>query len=411
MKRIGLIVNPIAGMGGKVGLKGTDGAIVDAARALGAVPQASGKAARALRRLAPVEDRFEMLTCPGEMGAAAVEAAGLSGLSGHEVIATGNGPIGRSQSAGPERPSGPRRPTGPEQLTGPEPTGPEHTKEAAREMMRRGVDLLLFAGGDGTARDIADVVGVEVPTLGIPAGVKIYSGVFATTPENAGNLAARFVSAGTSTTLREAEVVDVDEEAMRQGRLSASLYGSMYVPVAPQMVAGPKSGGAGDVDAVASAARDVARAMEPGCLYIVGPGTTTRAVTRHLGLDGTLLGVDAILDGQFVGTDVNEQQLLGLLDEADSRGSEGSARARIIMGVIGGQGYIFGRGNQQIGPEVIRRVGRENVVVVATAAKLLSLTRGVMLVDTGDPELDRELEGFTRVVVGSHEETLFRVEA
>jgi predicted polyphosphate/ATP-dependent NAD kinase len=376
-------------MGGRVGLKGTDGAIVDAARALGAVPQAGSKAARALRRLSPVTDQMEILTCPGEMGAAAVEAAGLSGF---EVIPMREGPTGS------EQPTGSDQPTSSEQ-----PTGPEHTKEAAREMLRRGVDLLLFAGGDGTARDIAEAVGPELPVLGIPAGVKVYSGVFATTPENAGNLAAQFVTAGPSATLREAEVVDVDEEAMRLGRLSASLYGYLRVPVAPQMVAGPKSGSPGDVEALAAAARGVARAMEPDCLYIVGPGTTTRAVTRHLNLDSTLLGVDAILDGRFVGKDVNEQQLLALLDDAGC--------ARIIVGVIGGQGYIFGRGNQQIGPQVIRRVGRENVVVVATAAKLLSLTRGVMLVDTGDPELDREIEGFMRVVVGSDEETLFRVEA
>ena len=380
MRKVGLIVNPIAGMGGRVGLKGTDGAIVCAARELGAVPQASAKAARALRRLSPAADRFEILTCPGEMGVAAVESAGLTG---HEVFLPGAGPTDDG-------------------TTDPQPTSPEHTKEAAREMARRGVDLLLFAGGDGTARDIAEVVGSELPTLGIPAGVKIYSGVFATTPENAGNLAARFVSAGPATTLRQAEVVDVDEEAMRQGRLSASLYGYLSVPVAPQMVAGPKRGGAGGVDATVSAARGVARTMEPGCLYIIGPGTTTRTVLRHLNLDGTLLGVDAVLDGRFVGKDLTEEGILALLEEAD--------RARIIVGVLGGQGYIFGRGNQQIGPDVIRRVGRDNLVVVATAAKLLSLTRGVLLVDTGNPTLDSELEGFMRVVVGVDEETLFRVE-
>ena len=138
-------------------------------------------------------------------------------------------------------------------------------------------------------------------------------------------------------------------------------------------------------------------------MYIVGPGTTTRTVARHLGLDSTLLGVDAILDGRFVGRDLNERQLLALLEEADSKESVRSDRVRIVVGVIGGQGYIFGRGNQQIGPQVIRRVGRENVVVVATAAKLLSLTRGVLLVDTGDPGLDQELEGFIRVVVGVDE--------
>lgn len=379
MKRVGLIVNPIAGMGGRVGLKGTDGAIVDAARALGAVPQASRKAARALRRLSPVADRIEILTCPGEMGAAAAESAGL----------------GASEVTGVAGP-----PTTP---ASPEPTGPEHTKEAAREMARRGVDLLLFAGGDGTARDIAEVVGLEPPALGIPAGVKIYSGVFATTPENAGNLAAQFVAGGPSPTLREAEVVDVDEEAVRLGRLSASLYGHLRVPVARQMVSGPKSGAPGDADALAAAARSVARAMEPDCLYVLGPGTTTRAIALSLNLDSTLLGVDAILGGRLVGQDLNERQLLALLEDA--------GRARVVVGVIGGQGYIFGRGNQQIGPQVIRRVGREGIIVVATVAKLLSLARRVLLVDTGDPELDRELEGFMRVVVGAEEETLFRVEA
>ena len=371
VKRVGLIVNPIAGMGGRVGLKGTDGAIVDTARALGAVPQAGCKAARALRRLSPVADRIEILTCPAEMGAAAAESAGLSAYE----VTGGAGPT----------------------------TTPEHTKEAAREMARRGVDLLLFAGGDGTARDIAEVIGLEPPALGIPAGVKIYSGVFATTPENAGNLAAQFVGAGPSPTLREAEVVDVDEEGVRLGRLSASLYGYLRVPVARQMVSGPKSGAPGDVDALAAAAWSVARAMEPDCLYVIGPGTTTRAITLPLNLDSTLLGVDAILGGRFVGQDLNERQLLALLADAD--------RARIIVGVIGGQGYIFGRGNQQIGPDVIRHVGRDNIIVVATVAKLLSLTRRVLLVDTGDPELDRELEGFMRVVVGADEETLFRVEA
>jgi predicted polyphosphate/ATP-dependent NAD kinase len=393
MRKVGLIVNPIAGMGGRVGLKGTDGDILDTARALGAVPQAGHKAARALRRLAASVEEFELLTCPGEMGAAAAESAGLSGFG---VVEVEGGPETGDVLDGAPAEDGP--------------TGPAHTKSAAREMLRRGVDLLLFAGGDGTARDIAEIVGLEVPTLGIPAGVKIYSGVFATSPENAGNVAARFVAAGTSS-LREAEVVDVDEEAMRQGRLSVSLFGSMHVPVAVQMVAGPKTGGAGDVEAVASAARDVARSMEPGCLYIIGPGTTTQSVARHLGLDGTLLGVDAILDNQFVGTDLSEQQILTLLDEAESRGSGESAPARIIVGVIGGQGYIFGRGNQQIGPKVIRRVGKDHIVVVCTASKLMSLTRGVLLVDTGDPELDRELQGFRRVVVGVDQETLFRVGA
>ncbi len=368
---VGLIVNPIAGMGGSVGLKGTDGPVIDTARALGAVPQAGLKAVRALRRLSPVAERLEILTCPDEMGARAVEAAGLSG---RVVVSAREGA-----------------------------SGPEDTQEAVRAMAGRDVDLLLFAGGDGTARDVADVVGPSLPALGIPAGVKVYSGVFATTPENAGNLAAQFLGAGQVTDLREAEVVDVDEAAVREGRLSASLYGYLRVPSAPQLVAGAKSGSARDERALGGIAHSIARGMEPDCLYVIGPGTTTRTIVRHLGLESTLLGVDVVCNGQFVGTDLSERQLLALL--------EGGKRARIIVGVIGGQGYIFGRGNQQIGPQVIKKVGRDNILVVATAAKLLSLTRGVLLVDTGDPALDRELQGFIRVVSGNEEETLFRVQA
>lgn len=358
-------------MGGSVGLKGTDGAdAVQAARALGAEPRAGLKAVRALRRLSPIAERLEMVTCPDEMGGWAVETAGLSA---HLLQSCRGGDL----------------------------TGPDDTKDAAREMLRRKVDLLLFAGGDGTARDIADVIGHVLPALGIPAGVKIHSGVFATTPENAGNLAALYLTGEGTVPLREAEVMDIDEDAARHGRLSASLHGYLMVPSAASLIQGPKSASSREEDAIAGIASSVARGLETDCLYIIGPGSTTRAIARYLDLDSSLLGVDIVRNGAFLGKDLGERQILALLDEGK--------RARIIVGVVGGQGYIFGRGNQQIGPRVIRRVGREHITVVATPAKLLALSRGALLVDTGDPELDRELHGFIRVVTGSDEETLFRV--
>ena len=151
-----------------------------------------------------------------------------------------------------------------------------------------------------------------------------------------------------------------------------------------------KAGGvAGEERALNDIATEVIAGMQPGALYILGPGTTTRTVMERLGLPKTLLGVDAVRDGELAGADLTEADLLALVDAAPE--------AHIVVTVIGGQGHIFGRGNQQISPAVIRRVGAGHIIVIATQTKLLSLEGRPLLVDTGDPALDEELSGYAKV--------------
>ena len=234
-------------------------------------------------------------------------------------------------------------------------TTPADTEQAARDLLAAGVDLILFAGGDGTARNICGAVGDRVPVIGVPAGVKIHSAVYATTPAAAGDVAALYLHerpAGVQ--LREGEVMDIDEEAFRENRVSAHLYGYMTVPYARGLTQSAKAGGvAGEERALNDIATEVVAGMQPGALYILGPGTTTRTVMERLGLPKTLLGVDAVRDGALAGADLTEDELLALVAAAPE--------AFIVVTVIGGQGHIFGRGNQQISPAVIRRVGAGHV--------------------------------------------------
>jgi len=384
VKRLGFIVNPVAGVGGRVGLKGSDGAdIVRRALELGAVRESPHRAQLALRRLVPLREHFEMVTYAGEMGADEARACGfLTTVAGS--------------------------PAGPAQTTAAD------TEAAARALRDAEVDLLLFAGGDGTARNVFNAVGDSVAVLGIPAGVKIHSAVFANTPAAAGDLAALYLQGRREAMrLREAEVMDIDEEAFRHGHVSARLYGYLRVPYQRTLVQSAKAGGvAGDAAELAGVARDVVNDMPPATIYLLGPGTTTRAIGEALGLPKTLLGVDAVRDRELVGVDLSEAQIVELLDRFGGGQPGGVApRARIVITAIGGQGHIFGRGNQQLSPRVIRRVGLDHVIVVATQTKLLSLGGGPLLVDTGDPALDAELGGYTKVVTGLGERMMYRVSA
>jgi predicted polyphosphate/ATP-dependent NAD kinase len=277
------------------------------------------------------------------------------------------------------------------------------TRAAAAELERRRVELVLFAGGDGTTRDIYDAVGERLPILGIPTGVKMHSGVFATTPEHAGEVVASFIAAGPRVRLREAEVVDVDEEAVRCGTLATRLYGAARVPEDRLRMQAAKAGTVASDDAALDAVcARLAAAMDPRRVYVLGPGTTTRRVMRHLGLPKTLLGVDAVRGGRVVGADLGERGLLELLD--------GEA-ATLVVGVVGGQGALFGRGNQQLSPAVIRRIGSENIEVVAGLHKLVALDPPWLRVDTGDPDLDAELAGYRRVHVAPGRTLVYKVAA
>ncbi len=375
-KRLGLIVNPVAGLGGRVGLKGSDGAAIQRrARALGATPRAQERARQALERLGPARDELVIVTYPGEMG------ANVTRVSGFDPTVIGVGSIT------------------------PGATTPEDTRRAARAMARRGVDLLLFAGGDGTARDVYEAVGDRVPALGIPAGVKIHSAVYAANPPSAGDLANAFL-VGRVSRLREAEVMDIDEQAVRRGVVSARLYGYLRVPFERRMLQGLKTPTRpGERAAQQAIGAAVAREMAADCLYVVGPGTTTRAIAERLGVRKTLVGVDVFSADALVAADVNESQLLALLEEG--------RRARIVVTPIGGQGYILGRGNQQISPPVIRRVGGEHIIVVSTLDKIHALGGRPLLVDTGDRALDEALVetlgGYVKVITGYHERIVYRV--
>jgi predicted polyphosphate/ATP-dependent NAD kinase len=202
----------------------------------------------------------------------------------------------------------------------------------------------------------------------------------------------------------QAEVMDIAEEAFRQGRVTAELFGYLTVPADENRVQGGKAGRAqSEENALDAIAYHVMDNLIPGCLYILGTGSTLFGIKQRLGFEGTLLGVDAMRDGELVAADVTEQQLLDLL------GPEGSTEARIVVTVIGGQGYIFGRGNQQLSPRVIERVGRENIIVVATKGKLAALRGRPLLVDTGKEETNEAV--WHAVIVGYHEQMAVRVSA
>ncbi len=356
MKRIGLIINPVAGMGGSVGLKGTDGN-VEEARRRGAVPQAGERAKAALAQVRPARGKEVcFLTCAGGMGETALAGAGITA---YRVVYR---PGGESSAA--------------------------DTREAARVLQKEGVDLLLFCGGDGTARDIFSVVGREVPILGIPAGVKMYSGVFAVSPA----AAAAMVTALDTAVLRDSEVLDVDEEAYRAGTLDTRLFGIARTPAIRGMVQVSKQvyEQPDEERTKGEIAQFMHEVMLRNTLYIVGAGTTTEAVVKYLGLRKTLLGVDVVKNGRLVATDADEKTLLRL--------TEREKNIRIVVSPIGAQGFIFGRGNQQISAAVVSRVRIPNIIVVATPHKLQELPE--LLVDTGDPVLDREFGDTIQVICG-----------
>lgn len=362
-KKIGLIINPIAGMGGRVGLKGTDGEeILKRALILGAKKEAPDKAKKALKYIKENIDGMKILTYPGDMGQNECNDLGIK----HEVI-------GEIYD---------------------ETTTSEDTEEAAKRMIENNVDLILFAGGDGTARNIFNVIGDRIPVIGIPAGVKIHSAVFATNPLNAGRIVEAFFK-NPDIELKESEVMDIDEDEFRKGLVVAKLYGYMKVPYQRVYVQSLKSGGIySDEISLEGIADYVIENMEKDCFYLIGSGTTTRKILERLKLPSTLLGIDIVKDRKLILNDANEKDILRI--------TEGS-RFKIVVSPIGGQGYIFGRGNQQFSPAVINACRKDNIIVISTPSKIASLKSKPLLVDTGDDETDEMLKGYYRVIVGYDE--------
>jgi predicted polyphosphate/ATP-dependent NAD kinase len=364
-KAIGLIVNPVAGMGGSVGLKGTDGETYKKALELGAKPVTPKRTKDCLSRIERKDD-ITVFVAPGKMGEEYVEA--------FDMPFTVVGTVGEETSA-------------------------EDTKRIAAEMVNRGVELLIFVGGDGTARDVYDTIDSEVPVVAVPSGVKIFSSVFAVSARAAAEMVDAFVE-GTDVT--EEEVLDIDEDAFRKDRLASRLYGYLLVPNVRRFLQPGKAASSDSVSSVESKkeiAAYIVEEMDRETLYLLGPGTTLEAIADEMDIPKTLLGIDAVFAGKLVGTDLNEKDILGLLEKHDRR--------QIIVTPIGGNGFIFGRGSKQFTPEVIERVGRENIVVVGTRDKLNKL--GCLRVDTGDFELDELLCGYMEVTVGYREGMMVKV--
>lgn len=365
--RLGLIINPLAGLGGSVGLKGSDGQ-AQQALVLGAVPQALNRARTALQELLPYQDRLEIYTVAGEMGQTVAAELGFTTTLVY-------------QCAGTE-------------------TTAADTGAAARLMADLGVDLLLFAGGDGTARNICAAIAERTTVLGIPAGVKIHSGVYAISPLAAGKLVAKLVC-GELVSLSEAAVMDIDEHAFRQGVVKARRFGEMRIPAQLRYVQSVKSGGRESEELVlADLAAYIVAQMDDNVRYVMGSGSTVAAVMQELGLDNTLLGVDVVENGQLIAKDVTAAQLLELVQDYPSK---------LVITLIGGQGHVFGRGNQQLSPAVIRAVGRDNILLIASKAKLQQLEGRPLLADTGDAALDKALTGLINVLTGYNDYVMYRL--
>ncbi|MGB1237211.1 MAG: ATP-NAD kinase family protein [Pseudomonadales bacterium] len=363
--KLGLLINPLAGLGGSVALKGSDGQH-EAALALGAVPMALERTKLALQPL--LGKALEIYTYPDEMGEQVARELGF------DVRVFGDIKSGATTA--------------------------QDTERAVAELTEAGVDLLLFAGGDGTARNIANAAPEHLSVLGIPAGVKIHSGVYAVTPKAAGEIIALLVD-GQMLTLANQEVRDIDEDAFRAGRVRAKYYAELQVPSEHRYVQNVKSSGREIEElVVADIAADVVEQMEQDVYYVLGSGTTVKAVMDELGLTNTLLGVDVVKNGELVASDCTGAELLAL--------TEGEP-TKIVITIIGGQGHIIGRGNQQLTTQLLERVGRENIIVLATKTKINELEGRPLIVDSNSESLNRQLSGVIGVTTGYHDKILYRV--
>lgn len=371
---LGFIINPIAGIGGSVALKGSDGDdIAEKALALGATAKANQRASLALSILLPYRDQITIYCANDLMGEKTAKALGFT----TEVVF---------------------------QTKDTEHTTAEDTENTVQALLAKNVDILLFAGGDGTARNVCKIVGDKCPVLGIPAGCKIHSGVYAVTPKAAGRVVEMMIT-NQLVTLTEADVMDIDESLFRDGIVKAKRYGEMQIPAELRFVQAVKSGGKElDELVLQDIAAHVINEMDDE-LFVIGSGSTTAFLMEELALENTLLGVDLVEQQNLLASDVTEPQLW----QAISRAKEKTKTIKLVITLIGGQGHIFGRGNQQLSPRVIRAIGKENILIIATKAKLSALSSRPLIADTGDSDLDIALSGYLPVITGYNDQVLYPV--
>ncbi|MBZ2163748.1 ATP-NAD kinase family protein [Alteromonas stellipolaris] len=370
--RLGVVVNPFAGIGGALALKGSDGADVrEKALAMGAEKKANEKMAKALSILEALSEQFTIVTAGGEMGEDVCASLGLP----FEVV---------YKSASQQ-------------------TEGEDTERAVQAFLGCNLDVILFAGGDGTARNVCKIVGDKVPVLGVPAGCKIHSGVYCVTPSAAGQVISQMIK-GEIVSVMDGEVRDIDENAFRTGKVIAKHYGEMRVPAELTYVQAVKMGGKEDEALVLDdIAATISELMDdnPDTYFVMGSGSTVGAVMEFLGLENTLLGVDVVMDKTLVASDVTASELLSLTQGKPTQ---------VVLTVIGGQGHILGRGNQQLSPDFIRAIGKQNMRVVATKQKLQSLGNKPLRLDSGDAELDASLQGAFTIITGYKDKVLYNAE-
>lgn len=365
---IGFLINPLAGLGGSVALKGSDG-VAEEALARGAIPKAQQRARSTLEALLPWRDRIRILTASGDMGENVARELGFHTESLHQTAM---------------------------------PSTAEDTRQAAAAMLVRKPDLLLFAGGDGTARHIADVVGLGLPVLGIPAGVKMHSGVFAVTPQAAAKIVAEMLS-GELVLVDKAEVRDIDEDALRAGKVASRYYGEVRVPSEGRYLQQVKCNGREVEELVLQEiAAEVTENMDSDTFYFIGPGTTTAAVIEALGLPNTLLGFDVVRDGELLASDADAATLEAFCEKG---------ACQLILSPTGGQGMVLGRGNQQVSARVLEAVGPKGLTVLATHEKLKALDGRPLLMDLPDSNLLPHFTGFIEVVSGYQHRVLYRLAA
>ncbi len=363
MKRVGVIINPIAGMGGSVGLKGSDGLYEEALRR-GAVPQAEARMREALLPLLQEKEAIAIYTGGGPLGEALCKRMGFPHVVVFDV---------------------------PPRLSA------ETTRELCRRLDAAESDLILFAGGDGTARDVSAVLRRSRVALGVPAGVKMHSPVYATSPAVAGRVAASYLRHGHSV---EAEVIDLDENRYRKGMVETALYGYLTIPLDVRGIQSRKSPSPRSEAALMEGiAARVVEEMEPEVYYLIGAGSTTRAIMERLSLPYTLLGVDLIQNKSLLRRDVYGEQIQSLI---------GAGKVRLITTIVGGQGFLFGRGNQQLTAPLLAHIGKEHISIVATRDKILQLAGRDLLIDTGDAALDKALSGYYRITVSYGETLMYR---
>ena len=364
VKKIGFLVNPIAGMGGKVGLKGTDGVVAQAIK-LGATPEAPKKAEESLKEFFSKysANDIKWFTISGEMGFNELNRAGGKDI---EVI----------YEASEKN------------------TTFEDTKKACKIISEKKVDLILFCGGDGTARNIFEVIGNSVPILGIPAGVKMHSGVFGINAGATAKMLQEFVN--DRLTIGDAEIMDLDEDRYRRGEWNIKLFGIAKGIVEPTYVQVGKETfeSISDNEIKDELSEYISDEMErlKDYLFLLGSGGTIEYIADKINIKNSLLGIDAVYNKKTIAADLNEHGILDLLKDYK--------KVKLVLSPIGAQGFILGRGNLQLSPEVIKKIGIENIIVISTPSKLLSTP--IIRVDTGDKELDQLFvkKEYMMVVIG-----------